>query len=666
MSKKLKESSQMSPFAEYVEKNLHSPSYAGKSDANKSPLSSPRSVSSYSFTTNVAPVMDAQIARLINKVDNVDASHIMGKQVEAHDELEAPAKQYYTERDKYTKELQISSDGLIPVDELKESIKGTIRSKIEGTSKSSLTYSKHYTPRIDNLMMSKGNQQFDGKGKPKQHVAHFIETCNNVGTYGASQKQEETKSKERAKPFSKAPSKESMTVNVTLFKLKSIGKDNVAQRNNVPYERPQRKLTLKEMQATEYPFLDSDVPGIFNDLLEANLIDLPEMKTRLCNWLARVITLEDDSIATNVITTESGYVDGNNDSCNAIHGDNITSNEDTLFGKHDSSDADDCVSTITFTDEDLLLGSKPHNRHLFVAGYVCEQKVNRILNDGGSAVNILPLRILRELGIPIDELFNSRLMIQSFNQGGQRVVGIIRMQLIMEDMVSSALFHIIDAKTSYNMLLVKKVPGDDKPFTEAESHFADAKYYIQDTKKEKNNHLSHHSKDLYPQPRREGGHKALVIDEKGFDKAFKLLIKAGYDHKKKLSLGKHPPEATAKAQIVIFTQVQSDDEDDKESLASSNYISNGAEEDIAQTYHITLIDDSEVEKEDAEDAPAKLEEGIKATIDELKEVNLGDDIENPRPIYISASLTQKMKELILHYSMNLKMYLHGPTRKCPD
>ncbi|KAK4397785.1 hypothetical protein Sango_1254000 [Sesamum angolense] len=96
----------------------------------------------------------------------------------------------------------------------------------------------------------------------------------------------------------------------------------------------------------------------------------------------------------------------------------------------------------------------------------------------------------------------------------------------------------------------------------------------------------------------------------------------------------------AKAQIVIFTQVQSDDEDDKENVASSNYISDGAKENIAQTYHITLIEDGEVEEEDAEDAPVELEEGIKATIDESKEVNLGD-IENPRPIYISASLTQE-------------------------
>ncbi|KAL0444617.1 UNVERIFIED_CONTAM: Transposon Tf2-12 polyprotein [Sesamum latifolium] len=95
-----------------------------------------------------------------------------------------------------------------------------------------------------------------------------------------------------------------------------------------------------------------------------------------------------------------------------------------------------------------------------------------------------------------------------------------------------------------------------------------------------------------------------------------------------------------KAQIVVFTQVQSDDEDDRKSVASSNYISNSTEEDFAQIYHITLIEDSEIEDEDAEDAPVELEEGVKATIDELKEVNLGNT-EDPRPIYTSVSLTQQ-------------------------
>ncbi|KAL0300472.1 UNVERIFIED_CONTAM: hypothetical protein Scaly_3045300 [Sesamum calycinum] len=143
-------------------------------------------MSSYSFTINVAPVMianattikeqlanltraiegltkhiqeqDAQIARLINKADNVVASYVMGKQVEAHDEVEAPAKQHYTEKDKSAKELQISSDGLIPVDQLKEFIEGTIKNKIDGSSRSSLTYSKPYTPRIDSLKIPMGYQ----------------------------------------------------------------------------------------------------------------------------------------------------------------------------------------------------------------------------------------------------------------------------------------------------------------------------------------------------------------------------------------------------------------------------------------------------------------------------------------------------------------------------
>ncbi|KAL0367123.1 UNVERIFIED_CONTAM: hypothetical protein Sradi_3602400 [Sesamum radiatum] len=80
-----------------------------------------------------------------------------------------------------------------------------------------------------------------------------------------------------------------------------------------------------------------------------------------------------------------------------------------------------------------------------------------------------------------------------------------------------------------------------------------------------------------------------------------------------------------KTQTTIFMQVQFEDEDDWKSVASSNYTSNGVA-DVAHTCHITLIEDGEVEEEDIEYAPLELEEGIKATIDELKKVNSNKEI----------------------------------------
>ncbi|KAM1690340.1 hypothetical protein ACFXTN_029253 [Malus domestica] len=71
------------------------------------------------------------------------------------------------------------------------------------------------------------------------------------------------------------------------------------------------------------------------------------------------------------------------------------------------------------------------------------------------------------------------------------------------ELKSSTIFHVIDARTSYGLLLgrpwiytngvvpytlhqclkfyqegAKAIYGDTKPFTEAESHFADAKFYM--------------------------------------------------------------------------------------------------------------------------------------------------------------------------------------------
>ena len=84
---------------------------------------------------------------------------------------------------------QSASVASLSIQQLQDMITNTIWAQYGGSSTSSLTYAKPYTKRIDNMRMPNGYQppkflQFDGKGNPKQHIAHFVETGENVGIQG--------------------------------------------------------------------------------------------------------------------------------------------------------------------------------------------------------------------------------------------------------------------------------------------------------------------------------------------------------------------------------------------------------------------------------------------------------------------------------------------------
>ena len=129
---------------------------------------------------------ESRIDKLMNKMEGLldaESSHAPGKGIEVQ-EIENPAKLAAP-----VKEMPVSSEGMIPLDRLKEFIEGTIKDKYEVSTKSSHMYAKPYTARIDSFKMPAGYQppkfqQFEGKGNPKQHVVYFVETCNNAGTYG--------------------------------------------------------------------------------------------------------------------------------------------------------------------------------------------------------------------------------------------------------------------------------------------------------------------------------------------------------------------------------------------------------------------------------------------------------------------------------------------------
>jgi len=112
-----------------------------------------------------------------------------------------------------------------------------------------------------------------------------------------------------------------------------------------------------------------------------------------------------------------------------------------------------CMACRTFTDEDMQLGSTDHNRPFYVIGIIGDKMINWILLDCGSAINLLPLRALRAIGITPNQLFPTLLTIQGFNQVRKKGLGIVALRVKLDDLYTDALSHIIDADTSYNVLL---------------------------------------------------------------------------------------------------------------------------------------------------------------------------------------------------------------------
>ncbi|KAL8525592.1 hypothetical protein ACS0TY_015002 [Phlomoides rotata] len=70
--------------------------------------------------------------------------------------FEEQNEQMPMEEDAMLEKLNISSDGFVPIDQIKKIVLGTIKDKLGESTKSSLTYAKPYTKRIDNLKIPTG------------------------------------------------------------------------------------------------------------------------------------------------------------------------------------------------------------------------------------------------------------------------------------------------------------------------------------------------------------------------------------------------------------------------------------------------------------------------------------------------------------------------------
>ncbi|XP_070004854.1 uncharacterized protein [Nicotiana sylvestris] len=133
---------------------------------------------------------DLQIAQLMNKLEAYaprESSHVPPRSpvfTSPKTAIEESLAKFNIQKEK-----QSTSVAALSVQQLQDIIINTIRAQYGEPSQSSLYYSKPYTKRIDYLTMPTNYQppklhQFDGKGNPRQYIAHFVETCSNPGMHG--------------------------------------------------------------------------------------------------------------------------------------------------------------------------------------------------------------------------------------------------------------------------------------------------------------------------------------------------------------------------------------------------------------------------------------------------------------------------------------------------
>ena len=109
-------------------------------------------------------------------------------------------------------------------------------------------------------------------------------------------------------------------------------------------------------------------------------------------------------------------------------------------------------SCITFTPEDMQVKRK-HDRPLYYTGLIGSSKVNHIQVDPGSELSIMSRSVMQHLGIPTYRLSATQTTIYDFNANSMRPMGKIKLRCQIGELRSEVICYVIDADTSYNLLL---------------------------------------------------------------------------------------------------------------------------------------------------------------------------------------------------------------------
>ena len=143
-----------------------------------------------------------------------------------------------------------------------------------------------------------------------------------------------------------------------------------------------------------------------------------------------------------------------------------------------------------------------HIKLLYIRAHLNGRSVSKVLIDNGSTINVMPLRMLRALGMTINDMIETEVVVSAFTREVSKTLGILHINITIGSKTTLSVFFVIDSITNYNILFgmdwihanwyvssslhqflpfwkgneVEVVRGDKKPFMTAIGS-VEARYY---------------------------------------------------------------------------------------------------------------------------------------------------------------------------------------------
>ncbi|XP_058775368.1 uncharacterized protein LOC131649632 [Vicia villosa] len=98
-------------------------------------------------------------------------------------------------------------------------------------------------------------------------------------------------------------------------------------------------------------------------------------------------------------------------------------------------------------------GMQSHLKRLYIRVKVEQVGINKVLVDGGSALNLMPQFMLKKLGMFNTDVKPHNMVLSNYEGKIGQTLGVFQVDLIVGSITRPTMFMVIPAKVNYNLLL---------------------------------------------------------------------------------------------------------------------------------------------------------------------------------------------------------------------